>query len=289
MRPPVIRPRPDGSCGRSAPLAHAAALSLSRRAACLIVAAVLPALSGPGRVGADDAQATLDRLDAARDAQIYASGARAPGRGANALIKKRAETGVERTESVSNPLFAPGQILDELYSADRQRVTVSFAFPESWSFAKGPNLDVRDVRTADSTFLVVAPQPSGSSEELTDISALPAAFFTDALFAKEGKYGSYGAVDAVKVTGDELISLASGGRGGKGSYRRLKIKFEALTYNQNTVQRRALLSATAVGGSIYILVSGCLSNRFKQAGPELEDIQNSFRAYSEGRSAKGNK
>ena len=298
MRPPRLRAQAGVSVGREccgaaalaaarcASTTHAAAPCLSRRAACLLIAAALPALSGPEHALSDESEAALDRLDASRDAQRYASGLRSAGRGANALIKKRAETGVERTESISNPLVAPGQILDELYSADRRRVSVSFAFPESWSFAKGPNLDVRDVRTADSTFLVVAPLPQAAGSGASDaISTLPASFFTDALFSKEGKYGSYGAVDQVKVTGDELVALSSGGRGGKQSYRLLKIKFEALTYNQNTVQRRALISATSVGGSVFILVSGCLSNRFKQAGTELEEIQKSFRAYSEGRSA----
>ena len=54
--------------------------------------------------------------DSAGDAEAYNAGSRAVGRGANALRKNFASTGVVRTGSVLDPLFASGQILDELRS-----------------------------------------------------------------------------------------------------------------------------------------------------------------------------
>ena len=71
------------------------------------------------------------------------------GRPLNALIKMRSETGVERTGSVDSPLFKPGQCFDELRTASGGAAEVAFAFPEAWTLASGPNLDVRDVRTSD--------------------------------------------------------------------------------------------------------------------------------------------
>ena len=49
------------------------------------------------------------------------------------------------------------------------------------------------------------------------------------------------------------------------------------------VQRRALLSATAVGGSVYVLSAGCLDTRFKKVRDDLEACQMSFRAYGQPR------
>ena len=98
----------------------------------------------------------LAALDGDSDslASSYASGSRAEGgRGANALLKKRAESGVRRIGG--DPLFKPGQILDTVRATDGRAVDISFAFPAEWSVSKGPNLDVRDVRTSDSAFLLV--------------------------------------------------------------------------------------------------------------------------------------
>ena len=37
---------------------------------------------------------------------------------------------------------------------------MAFSFPEAWTMAGGPNLDVRDVKTSDSSFVLAAPLPS---------------------------------------------------------------------------------------------------------------------------------
>ena len=176
--------------------------------------AAAPLLAAPALADTDD-DARLASV-----AEAYAAGARNPGRGANALRKSFANTGVVRTGSITDPLFAAGQVLDELKAADGSAVSVSFAFPEAWGLAKGPNLDVRSVQTADSAFVVVAPLPAGVS----DVGALPASFFTGALFAKDGKYGSYGGVDEVAVSKDSTESLSTP-TGGSQTYRRLALKF----------------------------------------------------------------
>ena len=90
------------------------------------------------------------------DAGIRLSGA-SGGRGANALLKTRAESGVVRTGLIEDPLFKSGTIFDQLKNADGSATDVTFTFPErGWVFSRGPNLDVRNVQTSDSAFLLVA-------------------------------------------------------------------------------------------------------------------------------------
>lgn len=193
---------------------HTAALRVSMDMGRRRLLAAAPLLAAPALADTDD-DARLASV-----AEAYSAGARNPGRGANALRKSFASTGVVRTGGITDPLFAAGQVLDELKAADGSAVSVSFAFPEAWGLAKGPNLDVRSVQTADSAFVVVAPLPAGVS----DVGALPASFFTGALFAKDGKYGSYGGVDEVAVSKDSTETLSTP-TGGSQVYRRLALKF----------------------------------------------------------------
>lgn len=46
------------------------------------------------------------------------------------------------------------------------------------------------------------------------------------------------------------------------------------------MQRRAKVSATSLGGSVFVLVAGCLATRYKESSRDLVAIQKSFRAYS---------
>ena len=202
------------------------------------------------------------------------------GRPLNALIKFRAATGVERVATVdSSPLFKPGEILDNLRTANGGVAEVVFIFPPEWILSGGPNLDVRDVKQSDSAFVLVAPQP-----KQTPFQKLPDSFFLDVLFDPQGKYGQYGNCDDRKVVSSGLMSLALPS-GGSQSYRRIDLKFAPLSYNANTVERRALISATSVGGSVFILVAGSLATRFKTMRESLSEVQGSFRAL--GRSAGG--
>ena len=77
------------------------------------------------------------------------------------MIKERADTGLQRIGG--DPLFKPGAILDAMRSDDGTIVDVSFSYPEQWTLAKGPNLDVRDIKTSDSAFVLVAPLPKGKT------------------------------------------------------------------------------------------------------------------------------
>ena len=86
-----------------------------------------------------------------------------------------------------------------------------------------------------------------------------------------------GKCDDRKVVSSTLEQLTSP-TGGKQLYRRLALKFAPLSYNGNTVERRALISATSVGGTVFILVAGSLANRYKRLQADLLEVQTSFRA-----------
>ena len=105
------------------------------------------------------------------------------------------------------------------------------------------------------------------------------------MFDPAGKYGQYGQCDdrTVKKSTLELLTLPSGG---KQHYRRIDLKFAPLSYNANTVERRALISATSVGGSVFILVTGSLANRFKAMKEDLVGVQESFRATGQTKSVQ---
>lgn len=208
----------------------------------------------------------------------YNAGERFSGRGANALLKRRADSGLVRFGGGDAQLFKAGEVLDTVRSEDGSAVDISFAFPERWTLAKGPNLDVRDVRTADSAYALVAPLPKGNS----NVASLSKAFFTDLIFSATGKYGSYGAVDDFSVSKWELVSL-NAPAGAAQEYRRFELKFNALTYNANTVERRALVSATSLGDSVVLVVAGCLGTRYKAATDDLRSVQQSFRASTTSR------
>ena len=69
-----------------------------------------------------------------------------------------------------------------------------------------------------------------------DASMLPASFFTELLFAKDGKYGSYGGVDDVRVVSQSSDSLSTP-TGDRQTYRRLELKFSVLTYSTTRGER----------------------------------------------------
>jgi len=247
-------------------------------------ALVLTALAAASPLLPDAARAATSNYDPGKTAAEVsdALGGLKPGTGRplNALIKMRAVTGVERL-STGSPLFKPGQILDSVRAADGSSVSISFSFPEKWITADGPNLDVRDVKESDSAYLLVRELPASSRGKIEEVSS---DWVLDVLFDPQGKYGAYGAVDERKVTSSSVVELNLPS-GGQQPYRRLALSFSPLTYNQNLVERRALISATAVGGSAFIFVTGCMANRYKKVKPDLVETFESFRALGSNRKA----
>ena len=132
------------------------------------------------------------------------------------------------------------------------------------------------MKNSDSAFVLAAPLPAKTSfDKLSD------EFFLEVLLDPAGKFGQFGKCDDRKVVSSSVEALTLP-TGGKQSYRRMGIKFAPLTYNGNTVERRALISATAVGGSVFMLVAGSLATRYKKLQPDLQEVQGSFRVIGGG-------
>ena len=155
-----------------------------------------------------------------------------------------------------------------------------FRSPRRGRWPTGPNLDVREVSTSDSAFVIVFPLPHGA----TTIADVGTDQILTVLFSPAGKYGAYGGVDDSTIKASTIVGLKTA-TGKDQPYRRFALKFTPLTYNQNTVERRALISATAVGGSCFVMVAGCLATRYKKEEEDLRGVQESFRASSTGRAA----
>jgi len=233
----------------------------------------LPVFALDGGVSADDARVQSEAMGVEAAGGLKAG----TGRPLNALIKMRAETGVERTGAVETPLFKAGQCFDELKTA-RGSAEVAFSFPEAWTMATGPNLDVRDVKTSDSSFVLVAPLPdkrtfeslkdawfmevplsaNPSPDPSPDPSPKPNPFNPNpdpnkVIFNPLGKYGSYGAVEERKVVSSKLVPVRLPS-GGEQAYRRMSLKFAPLTYNMK--HRRATGSCLGHGGGRHRLHTG---------------------------------
>ena len=86
-----------------------------------------------------------------------------------------------------------------------------------------------------------------------------------------------GNCDDRKVLSSKVVPASLPG-GGEQAYRRISLKYAPISYNQNTVERRALISATSVRGSVFILVASCLATRYKTVQADLAEIADSFRA-----------
>ena len=158
------------------PTTRRAALSTSA-AALLASSAILPPALAAVTQGYNPGESAEDLADGLGGLKP------GTGRSLNALIKMRAETGVERLGTAS-PLFKAGQILDEVRAQDGSAVSISFAFPEPWVLAGGPNLDVRDIKESDSAYLLVAPLPADARGS---IEKVPQSFFLETIFASTGK------------------------------------------------------------------------------------------------------
>ncbi|KAG8461865.1 hypothetical protein KFE25_013884 [Diacronema lutheri] len=257
-RPPLGLSAPDALC--HAPPARCAALSRRRLALGVAGALSCSVSARPTRA----AEGSVPFAEPARSA-------RAP-RGAAALLRERAKTGVTRTGMIpeGQAVASPGIFSDELRGAGDPSaiVGVTFTFPKAWTPARGQNVDVRNIRTSDGAFLLALRAPDGAQS----VRALPDAFFTRALFAPDGKFGQYGAVDDFRVLSSRVVE-----RDGV-PYATLDVRFSALSFNYNLVERRLLLSAVVVGDSVYMLAASAFATRFKTVSAQLRDVVESYRA-----------
>lgn len=185
--------------------------------------------------------------------------------GVGGLGKTKPSTGVvfANPENIENSssISTPGDYNVELLSPDG-KTPAFLSFYAPWPMLKSSGIESRDLANSESAFVQVAPLPEGKS-----ISNLPKSFFVDSIFGQAGKYGMYGVPTDIKVSkireseGKSSIWLAT---------------FTTLTPAMRESDRKVLISASSVGGGVFMLVSGTTVARFKSQEALLNKVADSF-------------
>ncbi|KAJ1455933.1 hypothetical protein M885DRAFT_616758 [Pelagophyceae sp. CCMP2097] len=146
--------------------------------------------------------------------------------------------------------------------------TVRFDAP-ALKLSKGMYYDIeaRD-KLGDSAYIHVAPQPGA------ELAQVPAAFITDTILARAGRYGAFGSPTDVRVVSDETDA--------KG-LRLLEVSFAAVTPGGADAPRRAVVAATTALGSpdLVLLVASSSQQRWTAGGRDvLRSTAETFRVES---------
>merc|ERR1711862_1000455 len=99
-----------------------------------------------------------------------------------------------------------------------------------------------------------------------------------------GKYGMYGEPTDVKIK----IYSSSSDESNKSSPVIFLAYFSTLTPAMRESERRALIATKIIDNSVYMLVAGTASPRFKSKENILVDVATSFRAISAPKSSLRN-
>ena len=243
-------------------IARAHGLSVSRRTA----------LAGLSSLGASPfaARAAEQQMRTSSDvsslSELSGTGARSANLGASTIAgKSRPVTGCVLLDSVSSsgpdatPTLTAELVLDGGVAA-----TATFE-SRMGPVARGFYYDVeaRNSKLGDSAFVQVASLPAGGGADDADaLAAVPASFFTRALFRPDGRFGAFGAPTDVRVVSDQFSS--ADGR------RTLELSFAALSPGGNEVPRRALVAAVAppASGDAVMLVVGATAGRWRSSGAD---------------------
>lgn len=158
---------------------------------------------------------------------------------------------------------------------------VSFELPADWLQLDRVlgGIQFVDQRNGDKLYVLRAPAPSEGERPI------PKQFYADAVFNPKGAVvvSSGIVVDEYRVSSATTLSRIGScddGRACAIDVRRLTIKYATVTGNGYRVERRALVDATEIKGTIYMMVTSSNAVKFDAKGPEretVENIVNSFR------------
>ena len=188
------------------------------------------------------------RPDASSLSELSGTGARSANLGASTIAgKSRPVTGCVLLDSVSSsgpdatPTLTAELVLDGGVAA-----TATFE-SRMGPVARGFYYDVeaRNSKLGDSAFVQVASLPAGGGADDADaLAAVPASFFTRALFRPDGRFGAFGAPTDVRVLSDQFSS--ADGR------RTLELSFAALSPGNEVPV--AVLQVPPESGDVVMLV-----------------------------------
>lgn len=184
--------------------------------------------------------------------------------GVGGLGKTKPQTGVVFTnpdlEDIAT-VTIPGDYNAELLAPDGE-TPVFLSFYAQWPMLKSAGIESRDLANAESSFVQVAPYPSGYSAG----DSLKKSFFVESIFGQTGKYGAYGTPSDIKVS--KVPESKNGDL--------YQVSFVTLTPAMRESDRKAYIATKAVGGGIFMLVVGTTLTRFKSQEKTLRKIADSF-------------
>eukprot|EP00587_Corethron_hystrix_P008505 CAMPEP_0113312316 /NCGR_PEP_ID=MMETSP0010_2-20120614/9201_1 /TAXON_ID=216773 ORGANISM="Corethron hystrix, Strain 308" /NCGR_SAMPLE_ID=MMETSP0010_2 /ASSEMBLY_ACC=CAM_ASM_000155 /LENGTH=317 /DNA_ID=CAMNT_0000168129 /DNA_START=42 /DNA_END=995 /DNA_ORIENTATION=- /assembly_acc=CAM_ASM_000155 len=200
--------------------------------------------------------------------------------------KAKPETGVVLRDGSDVQRDGSGNVLAEILVSsadgssdqkDQKLVLVSFLSP--WKVASGGVFDVeaRDPKTGDGSFLAVAPLPKGASS----VADVPDSYIAGELFKSTGRFSFYGAPTDVRVKKSYADAESPG-------YKTVEIGFSNLSQSTNAeIPRYSVVSATVPPGtnSLVMLVGSATTSRWKKgAESDVRKTVSSFRAAAAPRS-----
>lgn len=185
--------------------------------------------------------------------------------------KSRPETGVILRDG--SDVFrdkVSGDVNAEILVGTKKDPTAIMAtFRSPWPLATGTVFDVecRDAKTGDGTFLAVSENTDGKS-----LDDLPSSFFLDRLFQPSGRFSFYGPPTDIKVRKSRTDGLV----------RYIDVSFSNLSQSTNSeIPRRAIVAATIPKGTnnAVMLVASATATRWsKGLEKDIRSTVESFQA-----------
>ena len=165
-------------------------------------------------------------------------------------------------------------------ASSRKQIFITFDFPSDWLQLDklGGGIQYVDQRNGDKLYVLRAQLPEGES-----LISVPKAFFASSIFDPAGDIVRSGTVIEGGKTSKSVIlnECASADQEGCRDRRRLILKYDTVTGSGvQTVERRGLVDAYEVDGSVYMLVTSSNAVKFEAKGKErdtVEAICDSFR------------
>lgn len=197
--------------------------------------------------------------------------------GAGGLGKVKPSTGIKFRDADASPrlvtAFSGGEMVtNELIAPDGTIALVTFQAP--WPLLQSPGqIEARDLQNPESAFVQVTELSKGDlSKYSNNAESLPKAFFADAIFGSNGKFGAYGSPF------DVSIKKVSMGDASNTSTEIVSATFTKLTPGLRESPRKVYIAYSIVGNGVFMLVTGTTQNRFKSQGGIMLGVAESFRA-----------
>lgn len=194
--------------------------------------------------------------------------------GVGGLGKTRPQTGVVFRDPEAAAVISQsssGDVNYELIAPDGTPVFLSFSAPYPLS-KSAAGIEARDISGGyESSYVQVSELPKG----VTSLEGVKPALLSEIMFGSTGKFGMYGSPTDIKIK--KISQSSSSDASGMAIF---QASFTTLTPAMRESDRKAYISASIVGGGLFILVTTTTSVRFSKLEGVLRKIADSFSAVS---------